>query len=241
MSANEEKLLSRIRKLLALAGSGGTAEAASAAAEVQRLMIKHGLEMADVEGAPPPVEGREYRAEGVGRAWLGVLARGVCDACGVEGVSSGSGPGRHVLIVGRGPDVAAACLLLEWLRLELLRACDREWRIVRSAAPSGWRTTFLGAAAATVQDRLREDRGRAERAATSDEGGWPIPGRGVALIKIRRQTSDAVARWLDDRGIVLRQRDVVVGGSADAMSAGRRAGREVSLSAPKNALRGRRS
>ena len=120
-----DKISARIRKLLALAANNpNVAEAESAAAEAQRLMLEYQISETTIEDKPASVvDGDMDSGEGKSRAsmWKVYLASMISKHMSVRVFYT---PGTDkIRVVGRGPDVAAASLLL----LALVVGTPRPW------------------------------------------------------------------------------------------------------------------
>lgn len=119
-----EAVMDRVRKLLALSKSDNEHEAATAIAAAQKLLTKHGLEMADVPADDPLVWG--VVADG-GRLWISVLAEAVATANQCRAITSRvriSGRTRtQISFCGRRSDMTKARFLLEYYIRETNRLC----------------------------------------------------------------------------------------------------------------------
>lgn len=142
MPAATDKLLARVRKLLALADSPNVHEAASAAALAQALIDTHRLqglleaEASKQEEAEALEDGRDTPLE-TGRrvrTWKTVLAAGLARLNGCVAYTTGRKKTALLLLAGRPGDRAAVLEVWTWLvhRIELLSATlgpgqDRSW------------------------------------------------------------------------------------------------------------------
>lgn len=128
-NAPADPIIARIKKLLALAGNNDNAEeAATAAGEAQRLMLKHQIEQAVLSDGAAPVERQDVQpASGKRRAvmWQALLANVVGKHFNVKVIMHAGSD--QVSAIGRGPDVAATALLYHHLRGQLERAAERAW------------------------------------------------------------------------------------------------------------------
>ena len=249
MNDAQEKLITRIRRLLALAeGSSNPHEASNAAAEAQRLMVEHQTGAATLEesGGPAPVE-KAYVQDtpGVKRAtlWQASLAAVLGRHLHVA-ISYTPGTDR-ITAVGRGPDVAALALLYASLKLQLSRWCDAEWdgkpRAERryltneQGGKPRFTDTFHRGARDEVDERMTKS--REATLALAECGG------ATALVRVERYAEEAKAaiqRWQEDNGFKTRTSTRrVAQGSADAYSAGRAAGARASLTPSARLLGGR--
>lgn len=230
-----DKISARIRKLLALAANNpNVAEAESAAAEAQRLMLEYQISETTIEDKPASVvDGDMDSGEGKSRAsmWKVYLASTISKHMSVRVFYT---PGTDkIRVVGRGPDVAAASLLYHHLVAQLDRAADVAWARVpaveRRATRGGkvrWVDTFHMGARDAIGKRM-SDQKRLVAGAAADPG--------AALVKIdnyAREAHAAITKFLDDEGLKIRRttRSARTAGPG-AFEAGQRAGNSASLSA----------
>jgi hypothetical protein len=171
------KIIGKIARLLKLAEGKGTtpAEAATAAAQAQRLMLKHNIEQAAVEGADvEPSESIERGTMWSGGkvvVWKMSLANSVArmNSCRVL-IHSGGYGGASLSLIGRPSDAA----IVRYLFAYLTREIDR---LASTARPDPWssvgvrayRNAFRRGAVETVVARMRADR-RKDRQAVVDAG-----------------------------------------------------------------------
>lgn len=134
-------LLSRVRKLLALAASPNVHEATTAAALAQTLIARHRLQgwldaVEAREDLDPITDARDTPLETSKRLrkWKVVLASALADANGCVAYTLARGKEEMIVLVGRARDRAAVLELWQWLvtRIELLSAThgagqDRQW------------------------------------------------------------------------------------------------------------------
>jgi len=231
--------LDKVKRLLALAQSNNPHEAAMAAAEAQRLMMKHGIEMAELN-APQSVD-RLVVDTGSMNVWYRVLAKHVAGAtfCTIYALS-GAGPGKstgQVAICGYKDDVAVASVLLAWLAQEVNRLCDLEWAPLRSSGLSAnaWKKSFRLGAVHTIGQRLamENQKQRAELSSGTVASS--------ALVRLDTYSNDAalaVKKFLSAEGTRLSSSRAAGPKHGDAFAQGREAGHRVGLTPPKRALTG---
>ena len=122
-----EKILDRVKKLLALSTSSNVHEAATAAAAAQKLMLEHKLTEADVSDTQ---EGQMFElsmgAAGFASRWKFVLVTAVARAFFCEAVGLRVGKRRKVRIVGRKEDVEIAARVFRYLHAEINRLAKIE-------------------------------------------------------------------------------------------------------------------
>lgn len=178
--------------------SATPAEAASAAARVQELMLKHKLTEAEVG---PTDEGVEWWPEplwtGKRRcAWRSVLAIGVANAnsCRILHGALPKGP-RRMTIVGRKGDAEVVRYLYGYLEREIERHCKLH---LEKDSPGGSSPRFRAASfrlgfAETLARRLAEERQRV-RAEASDQR------QEKGLMRLDQDEVDIQA-WIANKGL----------------------------------------
>ena len=182
-----DKVLSRVRKLLALAESPNVHEAASAAARAQELISQHRLEAvleaedaAATRDAADPIGQETLETSKRLRRWKTVLAGGLARANGCIAFTRSAG-GRNVALVlaGRTSDREAFHALWEWLVTTLT------WLSASHGGGKGkrWHDDFRVGAALEVVQRL-------EAAARPEAGSIPAE----ALVRARTALAAQEAR-----------------------------------------------
>ena len=125
--SKRNKVLARVKKLLALSTSSNVNEAANAAAAAQKLMLEHRLTEVDVSDTQ---EGQMFElsmgAVGFALRWKFVLVTAVARAFFCEAVGLRVGKRRKVRIVGRKEDVEVAARVFRYLHAEINRLAKIE-------------------------------------------------------------------------------------------------------------------
>ena len=242
-----DQVLARIKKLLALGqDKSSPEEAALAAAEAQRLMLKYQVESAMLKDGPAPVvEQAVQEASGKSRVqmWQPMLAGMLAKRLNVE-VFRYRGTDEVRAIV-RSTDVAALAVLYHHLKNELGREAEKAWnqkpkseRAYLTQLDGGkvrWIDTFHRGARETIDARMREQQ---ERVAAEYDSS-----RGAALVLMSRYADEAkaaIVKYQQDHDLKFRsttRRSTAAGGGA--YEAGRDAGARASLSPNARALAGR--
>ncbi|MFT4977081.1 MAG: sulfur relay (sulfurtransferase) complex TusBCD TusD component (DsrE family) [Myxococcota bacterium] len=222
MQADTERLLERVRKLLALAGSPNIHEAALAASRAQELIDRHRLQRlldadaevdADISAdrESPLDEGRRLRK------WKRVLAQSLAELNGCVAYTEQRGRLRRIVLVGAAEDRAAVSAMWDGLvrRIEWLSAThlDGEGRDKR------WHDAFRIGAVVTITDRLRESR----RATTASLETTALALSEQAIARRRER----VDRFVADNLHLKPGRGVLV--DPDAYDAGRVAGARLTM------------
>jgi len=121
------KILDRVKKLLALSTSSNVNEAANAAAAAQKLMLEHRLPEADVSDTQ---EGQMFElsmgAAGFSMRWKFVLVTAVARSFFCESIGLRVGKRRKVRIVGRREDVEISARVFRYLHSEINRLAKTE-------------------------------------------------------------------------------------------------------------------
>ena len=187
----QDALLSRVRKLLALAESPNVHEAAAAAAAAQALIAKHRLaELLAADVQDPITDGREAPLETARRLrkWKGALAGGLARVNGCVAYTADYPHSTHahethahetqLLLVGRAADRDAVAEIWKWLvqRLELLSAT------YGAGKSRAWHEAFRIGAAEVAVSRL---------AATHQDEQATLPVE--ALVRVERALADRSA------------------------------------------------
>lgn len=204
----DSRIISRLRKLLALARSGNSHEASSAREKAERLMDKHGLAEADVYEVGPDEEVKvSLGSKGFERPWKFRLATLAARCYGCEALGLRVGERRKVRLVGRKAGVDEAVKLFNELDAELLVMARAEMAVVvprfKRILPfvSRWRLErYLdsfrnGAVACYASQLLREEARR--RAAEAFQAGMGAPSPVVpegALVRAEKKADSAVVR-----------------------------------------------
>lgn len=226
------KILDRIKRLLALAQSDNPHEAALAASEAQRLMIQNGIESVTMH--------EQHTADqvlidaGSMNVWYRFLANDVAKAtfCSVYAVRTGKAGkcAEKLSVCGYKQDIAVAIVLLTWLANEINRLCELAWAPLRSSGVSAnaWKKSFRLGATSVIGKRLAEDRVKS------------LAEVGTALVKLdtyTEQSKAAVVALLRNEGISIRTKGVVADAKDQgAYGAGLIAGAQVALKPPSRAL-----
>ena len=219
--SSDPVLLSRVRKLLALATSPNVHEAASAAAMAQTLIARHRLERwldaEDAVATDPIEDARDAPLEVARRLrkWRVLLASALADANGCVAYTLNRGRDEAIVIVGRAADRAAIEALWSWLvkRIEWLSATHG------AGQSRQWHDAFRVGVVAAVADRLATvaDDVRSEQA----------PGALVRLDPVALAQQQALDRYVSEHLRLGRGRSVTV--EAAAWQQGHEAAKKLEL------------
>ena len=162
MSEVPDKIVERIRKMMALARDAGATEGErdNAMRMAHKLLAAYNLELAEIDGDRAKKETMEPRAEHhatfYGRPWarnvVGSIARML--ACRYLVVSAVKGKDTTHIFVGRHTNAVTAAYLAEYL----VNSIDREGHKQQRAAGEGnaWFRAFAWGAASKIHDRVAE-------------------------------------------------------------------------------------
>lgn len=159
-----DKILDRIRRLLALSTSTNEHEAALAASKAQDLLLKYNLEMSQIEQKEgDEVERWNFRTP-LAETWLDVLINGIatnnmCRVIRGKGYKDGSREGgkfipgkevRHYYMFGKKPNLEVTVYMYSYLAAEIDRL-----------TPKGQTAKYVRAfrigAAAKVAERMKQE------------------------------------------------------------------------------------
>jgi hypothetical protein len=195
-----ERIIDKIRKLLALAADATEPnEAALAAERAQALMIEHAIEEEAVraKGAAPaePIETEilwDYRAPNLRPSkipeWHVSLA-GAMERSFLCRIYYNAG--RSITMVGRRSAREAFSATYFYVQREIERLCDAGWKRVReeelppgefraltAASSRRWKTAFYSGAVSTVSSRLRDSMKKLEAGTPAPAG---VSSSGIVL------------------------------------------------------------
>lgn len=236
----KESILSRIKKLQALAAKNSNQhEAAAAAAKAQALLFEHNLTAADVDTHEPaqadPYGKVEHTLEGANRTtvqWRRSLLYVIAKANFCTAVTqSGS---TRMQIIGKRSNVETVLYLNSVLVREIERLAIESARSVLSNR-SAYMVSFCRGAVATIHHRLEEQRRNDEaRATASNTAGYMSPeehtraNRNALILRSAAQElNKAVAHFYPGGLRTTKTRSRI--GSADGYRDGQRAGQGIGM------------
>ncbi len=161
----DDKVLERLQALLRLAKDGGAteAEASLAMERAHSLLLKHGLEMADVEGdGDLGGDVEELRYDGLmGQRWIPSLVAvvGSNNYCRVLTHSTG-----QLSIIGRSYNVKVVHQLSLWLIGQVSGLASTDWDAreflgrTEGVSRGEWREGFISGVMQRIDERLRQQR-----------------------------------------------------------------------------------
>lgn len=160
---NVERVVERIRKLLALSTSSNAHEAALAAERAVEIAQRYNLDLAALESvqADPYIE--QVVDVGAAAAWRWLLMSSVARANFCRALRRRVA-GRHaaeMFLLGERHNIAVAEFLYHYLARELDRLTERSWRRAswvygQHVSARSWKHDFRRGAVATIDERLSE-------------------------------------------------------------------------------------
>ncbi len=160
----DDKVLERLQALLRLAQDGGAteAEASLAMERAHSLLLKHGLEMADVEGDSQDGGVEEFLYDGLTRqTWIPTLVAviGHNNYCRVITLHTG-----QLSIIGRSYNVKVVHQLSLWLIGQVSGLASTDWDTreflgrTEGCSRNKWRDSFSRGVMNRLDERLRQQR-----------------------------------------------------------------------------------
>ena len=190
-----ERLLDRVRKLLAKAEAEGVtvAEAQALTAKAAELMAKYGIDRALLAATRPETDRPDNRIVEIYNPWARVQSHlfcGLAAALRCQCILLPARAGQRVHIFGYASDIERADVLYTSVLIQMWHG------LIAADVPAGadsvraWRRSWLLGFAAAVIAKVRAAEQRAEQAASAEPDG--DSSRGAALV-------------LADRSLVIRQ------------------------------------
>jgi len=189
-----ERLLDRVRKLLAKAEAEGVtaAEAQALTAKAAELMAKYGIDRALLAARQPETDRPDNRIVEIYNPWARVQAHLLCGlaaALRCQCILLPTRAGQRVHMFGYASDIERADLLYTSVLVQMWHGLLAAGVPVTAASVRAWRRSWLLGFAAAVIARVRAAEQAAERSATAAADGH---GSRAALV-------------LADRSVVIRQ------------------------------------
>ncbi len=196
----DDKILERVRKLLALADSSNVNEAGNAAKQAQLLMSKHSISEAVVSVAADADEDEDLEVDVLHQihgkvlpTWKGRLGVVLCEVNQCHCFRSENQQGKMLRIIGRPGDAETVRYLFSYIASEIDKLALRESE-ARGGAGRTWCNNFRLGAVAEVNSRLREADAEAQAAMKQEADAGDTMGSGTALVVV----NSAIAK-LDER------------------------------------------
>lgn len=188
-----DRLLDRVRKLLAKAEAEGVtvAEAQALTAKAAELMAKYGIDRALLAATRPETDKPDNRIVEIYNPWARVQAHlfcGLAAALRCQCILLPARTGQRVHIFGYASDIERADVLYTSVLIQMWHGLIAAEVPVRADSVRAWRRSWLLGFAAAVIARVRAAEQRAEQAASAEPG-----------------DSSRAALVLADRSLVIRQ------------------------------------
>lgn len=223
----QDKILSRVRKMLNLANDAAASqgERDNAIRMAHALLAKHGLDIAAAEAAgQAEEEGREQHTnETRDQPWARSVSHAIASLFFCRyyyARTAARGKVRHHFI-GRISNATTASELAAFVVASIMREANREWK--KQADPGPWWTSFCKGAADRVRERCEELRKAAEQPKPA------VPGTALVLADYYRQEHAKNTQFLEAAGIHLRTKRTFTKQAGEGYGAGRAYGDKVSL------------
>lgn len=230
MSEANEKVLTKIKKLLAMASDerGNENERDNAMRQVQAMLAAHNLEIADIEahgGTTEEARGR-VTTEFFGRPW----ARRVCHAAAkllfCDYIYTGNSDAKRIKhqFIGRKSNTISASELSKYLVESILKESSTQARSQGEPSGGSWARDFAKGASSAIQARVNEI------IKTSTTPAAASPGTSLVLASLYQREREANALVVADLYPKLnRGRSGLGTSSSEATTRGRAYGNTVSL------------
>lgn len=224
--SNTDKIIDRVKKMMALANCTGAAEGErdNALRMAYNLLAKHNLTMTQVEARDStPQEQREsQKATFVVYPWARQIASLVGDLffCNYYFMRNHTGKQAEHVFIGKASNVATAQYMSEFV---VKSVCREAARLYGSAITPEARCFAIGVVR-KLQERIREIK--------DSLNSESVPGTALALVNIDKAERAANSLWLANQGVKLKTSTSRTKGvtDSDAFRAGKDFGARVSLS-----------
>jgi hypothetical protein len=225
-AANQDKIIERVKKMMALANCTGAAEGErdNALRMAYNLLAKYNLSMSQVDAhdSTPQEQRESQKATFVVYPWARNIASivGSLFFCNYYFMRSHSGKQADHVFIGKASNVATAQYMSEFV---VKSVCREAARLYGSAIAPEARCFAIGVVR-KLQERIKEikDTHDAESAV----------GTALAIINLDKAEKEANSLWLAEQGVKLKTSASRTKGvtDSDAFHAGRDFGARVSLS-----------
>lgn len=215
-----DKILDRVRKLLALANDAAASEGEreNAIRMAHGMLLKHNLSMLDLD-KHLQVEGRiELPLETFGMNWARCLAGSVAKLffCSVYVAAKVNGTKMRYMFIGRESNVVTASLMTEYLINSILKECRKQYGHNLAAGSRAFATGAMHSLHVRIEALMKPE----------DQE----PGTGLVVVNLRRTEAEANEEFLKAKGTSLKpygKKTQAV--NTEQYSAGRQYGNGLSL------------
>lgn len=172
----EERIIDKLRKVLALTNNPNEHEAQAAAETLQRLLTQHNLAIGDLEKrgqSAPPVGEHGYDLGKAAFKWKLILAQDIAEHFYCVGLVFAD---KSVKFVGRPENVESLKMLYGWLieQIKQISAVERRNHLIRTnehVDPLRWQVNFGLGVVSKLGGRLRELKARQTEHMSRNEDG----------------------------------------------------------------------
>lgn len=224
----EEKIIGRVKKMLALANDSGASEGErdNALRMAYNLIAKYNLSMSSIES-----HGEESRVDESGsfrgQPWVVSVVNSVAQLffCKYYFVKKkGMNYDHH--FVGKDSNAVTARYMAEFVVTSIIAQGRKESRKVGEA--SAWRRSFFMGAADRIQSRIREMK---DEASASNKADVASGGTSLVLSSVYDSEKEANEAWLESQGVRLRSRKITTKAAAhrDGYASGDSFGKTIQL------------
>jgi hypothetical protein len=220
----EQRIIDRIRKMLALANDLAASENEREVAlrMAYNLLAKYNLELEDVQHKAKEEPRINNSNVCFGMPWVRLVSRSIAELFFCHhyvGEKINSTQITHHFI-GKESNAITAAVMADWITKSILKECRARYKYNLSADSR----SFASGAAERLYERIQEMRKEAEQANSGGDG------KSLVLASVYRTEADANTRFLAEQGIKLRTlkgRSTSYG--ANAYGAGREFGNTINL------------
>jgi hypothetical protein len=232
MTADQNKILARIRKMMALADCNAATEGErdTALKMAYNLLAKHNLSMVDVENKAAEGEAREgTEASFVVYPWARNIASAVANMffCNYYFMRSHTGKQATHVFVGKQSNAVTASYMADFVVRSVLREATKRYK----SAISPEARTFAVGVVHKLRARIEEIKKAQATAPADAEGAAMTAGSALVLADLYKREGEANKLWLAAQGVELktttsRQKSIT---DSSAYNAGKAFGGTVSL------------
>ena len=226
MSKSQDRILSKLNKLLAMSNSTANEhEAMTATRQLHALLAKHNISLEQLNEEPESIG--EARGEQRCQPWKRIIAKGVANLyfCDFYIISLGGRKSAYVF-VGSEVNRTFALHIFSMIIKTIVSQSRRDSKKTYGEVVSGFTRSFWAGASNRIAERCKELIDSAKEGTLEDEEGNTLP----ALLSTYEQNSLQVKSWMDInlnlKSMVSRTRSTNSAGS----KAGREAGDRAQLS-----------
>ena len=227
---DRDRIIDRIRKVMAMTSSPNENEAASAAQRAQELLALYNIDISEVNSAQAKEKSGNIQQEKFSSKTKArhTMLRGACARmyfCEYYFMRADGGQMFNVF-VGEPHNTTVAKLMSEYLISAVWKMAKQSAKQYPPSERSRYRNSFLNAAACHIAQRIYERIEMSKKQQTVTSDGRNLP----ALASLYDQSANRIAKFYQDQGIRLRvgksrMKSTHAAGSMD----GREAGNRVSL------------